>query len=68
MSVIEIQNMTVAERLQAMEQLWESLCQNPRDLDSPAWHEDVLRRRKERVEAGGAEFFTVEQLKERFGR
>lgn len=27
MSIAEIKNMTVAERLEAMEQLWESICQ-----------------------------------------
>jgi hypothetical protein len=34
----QIDRMTTAERLQAMEQLWEALCKSPSDVLSPSWH------------------------------
>lgn len=45
--------MPLAQRLQAMEALWESLC---KDLDHgqivPAWHQNVLGQRLEALNAG----------------
>lgn len=42
--VLPLDQMTVAEKLQAMEALWADLSRNEQ-LDSPAWHEEILRRR-----------------------
>jgi hypothetical protein len=36
--------MTVAEKLQAMEELWADLSRDEQ-LESPAWHETILRER-----------------------
>lgn len=41
---LPLEQMTVAEKLQAMEALWADLSRNGA-LESPAWHEDVLRAR-----------------------
>jgi putative addiction module component (TIGR02574 family) len=57
--------MTVAERLQAMEQLWDALCREPEEMSSPAWHAEVLADRKGRAERGEAKFLTLEQLRAR---
>ena len=35
-----------------MEELWESLSQDGARLESPAWHEDVLRETEERYQVG----------------
>lgn len=61
----QIDGMTTAERLQAMEQLWEALSRSPSDVPSPSWHGDVLADRKARVERGEAAFLTLEQLRAR---
>ncbi len=43
----------LAERLQAMEALWESLCRDaPDSLLSPAWHADVLAARAKALDSG----------------
>jgi Putative addiction module component len=55
--------MTREEKLQAMEALWEDLSRDPDTLESPAWHEDVLREREERLATGEAEFVDWEQAK-----
>jgi len=55
----------VAERLQTMEQLWDSLCRVT-ELPSPEWHQDVLADRKARALRGEAKFLTLDEVKSRF--
>jgi len=64
----EVSRLSKAERLQAMEWLWASLCKEQRDLESPEWHGQVLAARKAKADAGEAHFLSVEQLKERLRR
>ena len=45
-----INKLTVTERLQVMELLWNSLCVP--QYESPAWHEGVLKERERRVAEG----------------
>jgi putative addiction module component (TIGR02574 family) len=65
---LEIERMTVAERLQAMELLWRSLAAKPDKLESPAWHKKILTKRLAKIESGKGEFLTVAQLKKRLAR
>jgi hypothetical protein len=61
----QIEKMTAVERLQAIEQLWESLTDCPERVNSPAWHGEVLAGRKQRAEQGEAVFLTLDQLRQR---
>ena len=65
---LEIERMTFAERVQAMELLWRSLSAEPGKLASPAWHKTVLQERLAKVEAGKGEFLTIAQLKKRLAK
>jgi len=65
LEVSQIENMSVAERLQAIEQLWDALNRDAGDLTSPEWHREVLASRKARAESGEAKFLTLAQLKSR---
>ena len=42
-----ISTLTVSERLQVMEMLWDSL--SSADYESPQWHENILQDREQRV-------------------
>jgi len=64
----EIEQMSVAERLEAMERLWASMSRDPAQVESPAWHGEVLMKRLAKVEAGKGEFLTVTQLKKRLSK
>jgi hypothetical protein len=64
----QIERMSVAERLQAIEQLWEAICRAPKDVASPEWHGLVLKDRKARAESGEAKFLTLAQLRSRLQR
>ena len=60
--------MSVAERLRAMEMLWDSLSMSQQQVESPAWHEAILAERLAKVEAGKGEFLTIPDLKKRLGK
>jgi Putative addiction module component len=60
---LPLHEMTLEEKLQAMEALWDDLSRNPDSIESPSWHEDVLRERQQRVDSGEASFMDWEQAK-----
>ena len=41
--------MTTTEKLDTMESLWNSLCEDEEQILPPAWHEEVLKSREEEV-------------------
>ncbi len=53
---LPLAEMSVDDKLQAMELLWADLSQNPEQVASPAWHGEVLRSRREQVRQGMASF------------
>ena len=61
----QIERMSVTERLQAMDQLWDSLTRDGDEIGSPDWHQDVLADRKARAQRGEAKFLTLDQLRSR---
>jgi putative addiction module component (TIGR02574 family) len=63
MTIAEISKMSVVERLQTMEALWDSLTHESTEIKSPAWYDDVLSQRKEKIENGDAKFISLEELK-----
>jgi len=63
MTIAEISKMSVLERLQTMEALWDSLSREPTGIKSPKWHEEILSDRKEKIESDNASFMSLEELK-----
>ena len=43
---IPLEKMSVEEKLQAMESLWDDLCRKANGVASPAWHGDFLAERE----------------------
>ena len=50
--ILAIKKLSRAEKLRVMEALWEDLCREDQSIQSPAWHESVLRETEERVQTG----------------
>ncbi len=64
METIDIKKMSTTERLQIMETLWDSLLYEETQIESPAWHRDILEERKRKIENGKAKFLSsLEELK-----
>ncbi len=63
MNLDEIKKMRTAERLQAMEALWDSMLYESDEIDTPKWHKDILEERKRIIENGHAKFISLADLK-----
>ena len=50
-TAVQIEQMSRAEKLQVMEALWTDLSKTEAEVESPAWHADVLRETEARVAA-----------------
>ena len=62
---VEIERMSLAQKLQTMELIWQSLAADAERVESPHWHKTVLESRLAKVEAGKGKFLTIEQLRKR---
>ncbi len=51
-ATLPLERMTKAEKISTMESLWADLCRDPEEVQSPAWHGQILRQREEAVRAG----------------
>ena len=60
---LPLNEMSLEEKLQAMEALWDDLSREPDRIESPGWHEDVLKETERRVESGEATFSDWEKAK-----
>jgi len=60
---LRLDKMTIADKLLAMESLWDDLCRRAEDISSPTWHHDVLVERERGVLAGEANFCEWETAK-----
>lgn len=65
---LPLNEMSVEEKLETMETIWESLSANPEAIESPAWHEEELRVREAGVASGQAKFVDWEKAKEEIRR
>jgi len=61
--ILPLHKMSVAEKLRAMEELWEDLSRNADAFESPAWHEAALKERKARVASGKTAYMDWERAK-----
>ena len=62
---LPLDQMTVEEKLKAMEEIWEDLTRTPEKIPSPDWHGDILKARADRVRDEGAKFNSWPEAKKR---
>ncbi len=63
-SLEEIHQMSLHEKLFVMETLWEDISRNEGQMEVPQWHKDLLDTRAESVRQGRAEFVDLETAKQ----
>jgi len=61
---IPLEQMSVEEKLQVIEEIWIDLAGTPENIPSPSWHADVLRAREKRISEGTSNFLDIAQAKE----
>jgi putative addiction module component (TIGR02574 family) len=65
---VEIERMSLPQKLEAMGLIWKSLAADAERVQSPRWHKTVLESRLAKVEAGKGNFLTIAQLKKRLAK
>ena len=60
---LPLAQMSRAEKLMALEALWEDLTRNEKEFESPAWHEQELADTETRFKSGQEKFVDWETAK-----
>jgi hypothetical protein len=60
-----LDEMTISDKLHAMEQIWGDLSRNPENVPSPNWHGEILKAREGRVKEGSSQFTDWAEAKEK---
>jgi hypothetical protein len=66
MNTSEIEKMSSQERIETMELIWDVMCRDEASVASPAWHGEVLKNRKHRIESGEARFYSLDEVRKHF--
>lgn len=52
---LPLENMSIEEKIEAMEEIWNTLVSHAESLPSPEWHKKVLDDRKKALKEGAEE-------------
>jgi putative addiction module component len=63
--MLQIDQMTLEEKLRTMEELWDDLCRREEDVRVPQWHKDLLDERERLIDEGKAQFLDWKTVKKR---
>ena len=64
-NTLRLDAMSTADKLRTMEAIWEDLSRNEANVESPAWHEQVLKEREARLKSGKESLVDWETAKKR---
>ena len=62
---VPVEEMTLKDKLQTLEEIWDNLQRSAEQVPVPGWHSDVLRARADRVREGLSEFHDWAEAKKR---
>lgn len=65
MSSVQLSEYSMSEKLALLESLWADLAGDEETLDSPLWHESILREREESFRNGKTIASDWEEVKKR---
>lgn len=67
MSITEVRQLPLAEKLQIMEAIWEDLRARVEQVPVPAWHQELLDERRKAVAEGREEVLDWDSIKDSLG-
>jgi len=62
---LQLDKMTTADKIRAMESLWDDLCKHADAVASPSWHKNILSQREKSVAKGKEKFNDWDREKKR---
>jgi hypothetical protein len=60
---LPLEQMSIEEKIRAMETIWDDLCKKADSISSPVWHKHVLDEREEQIKNGDTEFMDWDNAK-----
>lgn len=63
--ILPLDDMSMEDKIQTMESLWDSLIHENMEMVSPDWHGEVLAEREAAIERGEIQFEDWETAKEK---
>jgi Putative addiction module component len=61
--ILPLDSMSIAEKIQVMEVLWEDLSKYNSNIEAPSWHQDILKQREQAIENGQSHFLDWNEAK-----
>ena len=62
---LPLNTMSVGEKVQLLEQVWDNLCHQTGDVRSPEWHAAILQERQKQIKDGSMSVSSWSEAKER---
>ncbi len=62
---LPLNTMSVGEKVQLLEQVWDNLCHQSGDVRSPEWHAAILNERQKQIEDGRMSVSSWSEAKDR---
>jgi len=63
--VLQLKQMSIEEKLRAMETIWDDLIKNADSIPSPSWHEQVLNERDQPLKMNDETFMDWQTAKKK---
>jgi len=63
MGINEIKDLNAREKIILMNEIWESLDRQDDKIETPKWHEEILKTRITKMQNGEAKIISLEELK-----
>ena len=60
---LSVEKMSIEEKFQTMETIWDDLCKKADSISSPPWHEKVLNDREKAISNGADVFVDLHTAK-----
>jgi len=64
MSIDEIKKLDVKDRIILMNEIWSTLESEDTNIESPLWHEKILKDRMNIIKESNAKYISIEELNE----
>ncbi len=65
---LQIKDLTIAQKLNLLEELWDSLKQEDANTFLPSWHIKELKKREDDIKNNKAYFITLEEMEKNIER
>lgn len=61
---LPLDSMTLAQKMDLLERVWDSIASKEKEYESPVWHGEELKHREENVRSGKTQFIPWGKAKE----